>query len=186
MKSEKEKMLEGELYNPLDSVLRKERYHAKITFQKINSLNEDQIKIRKELFNELLGTTSKRFWIEPPFFCDYGYNIIIGENVFINYNCCILDVCKVIIGDNCMLAPSVQIYTASHPLDAKSRNSGLEFGKPVTIGNNVWIGGNATICPGVNIGDNAVIAAGAVVIKDVEPNTLVGGNPAKLIKHIDN
>lgn len=186
MKSEKEKMLAGEYYNPFDGELQKERYKAKLLFQKINSLNEDHLKERKNLLKELVVNAGKNYWIEPPFYCDYGYNITLGNNVFINYNCCILDVCEVTIGDNCMLAPSVQIYTATHPLEAQARNSGVEFGKAVTIGNNVWIGGNATICPGVTIGDNAVIAAGAVVVKNVEANTLVGGNPAKFIKHIEN
>lgn len=184
--TEKEKMIKGLMYNPLDSVLSKERYKARKLFQEINSLNEDSAKKRKHLFIELFGETKKNFWIEPPFYCDYGYNITLGDKVFMNFGCCILDVAPVSIGAHTMLAPNVQIYTATHPLEAEARNSGLEFAKPITIGKNVWIGGNATICPGVTIGDGAVIGAGAVVTKDVEADTFVGGNPAKFIKRIDN
>ena len=184
--TEKEKMIKGMMYNPLDSVLSKERYNARKLFQEINALNEDSAKKRKELFVELFGDTTKNFWIEPPFYCDYGYNISLGNKVFMNFGCCILDVAPVTIGANTMLAPIVQIYTATHPLEAEARNSGLEYAKPIFIGKNVWIGGNATICPGVTIGDGAVIGAGAVVTKNVEANTFVAGNPAKFIKRIDN
>lgn len=122
--------------------------------------------------------------MKPTFRCDYGYNIHVGENFFANYDCVILDVCQVTIGDNCMLAPRVCIYTATHPLDAPTRISGLEYGREVKIGDNVWIGGSAVIVPGVTIGNNVVIAAGAVVTKDVPDNVVVGGNPAKIIKHL--
>lgn len=122
-------------------------------------------------------------YIEPTFRCDYGYNIFLGNNFFANFDCVMLDVCPIRIGDNCMLAPGVHIYTATHPIDPVARNSGAELGKPVTIGNNVWIGGRAVINPGVTIGDNVVVASGAVVTKGVPDNVVVGGNPARIIKN---
>lgn len=179
-------MLSGQMYNPLDPVLIAEREAAKLLFQEINRLDETQKKKRDKLLYSLFGKVGKNLWIEPPFYCDYGYNISVGYNVFMNYNCCILDVMPVTIGDRVMLAPNVQIYTATHPLNAKERNSGKEFAKPITIGNDVWIGGGAIICPGVTIGNGAVIGAGAIVTKDVPDNVMVGGNPAKVIKTIDN
>jgi len=184
--TEKEKMLAGLMYNSLDPVLVKEREEARLLFQEINKMNETQKQRRNQLLYSLLGKAGKNLWIEPPFYCDYGYNITVGYNVFMNYNCCILDVMPVTIGDRVMIAPNVQIYTATHPLNAKERNSGREFAKPITIGNDVWIGGGAIICPGVSIGNAVVIAAGAVVTKDVPDNVLVGGNPAKIIREIDN
>lgn len=184
--TEKEKMLSGNMYLPNDPILLEERRRARLMFQEINSLNETEKEKRLTLFYSLLGQAGKDLYIEPPFFCDYGYNIIAGENVFINYNCCILDVMPVVLGNNVMIAPNVQIYTATHPLEAKARNSGREFAKPITIGDNVWIGGGAIICPGVTIGNGSVIAAGAVVVKDVPVNVLVGGNPARVLKTIPN
>lgn len=184
--TEKEKMLSGNMYLPNDPILLEERHRARLMFQEINSLNDTEKEKRLTLFYSLLGQAGKNLYIEPPFFCDYGYNIIAGENVFINYNCCILDVMPVVLGNNVMIAPHVQIYTATHPLEAKSRNSGREFAKPITIGNDVWIGGGAIICPGVTIGNGAVIAAGAVVVKNVPNHVLVGGNPAKVIRNIED
>ncbi len=184
--TEKQKMISGELYTPKDPQLLKERQDAQLLFQEFNTLDETKKAQRQKLMLLLLGSSKSNLVIEPPFYCDYGYNIHIGENVFINYNCCILDGCPVTIGDNCMFGPNVQIYTASHPLEYKARNSGQEFSKPITIGNNVWIGGNATICPGVIIGNGAVIGAGAVVTKDVKESVLVAGNPARFIKSINN
>ena len=184
--TEKNKMLSGELYNPNDRTLADERHHARILFHKINALGDEHKKERNELFYKLMPNAKKGLWIEPPFYCDYGYNIHTGKNVFFNFNCCILDVMKVEIGNQVLIGPNVQIYTATHPLDAKTRNSLLEFAKPVTIGNDVWIGGGAIICPGVTIGDGVVIAAGAVVTKSVPKNVVVGGNPAKIIKEIDS
>jgi maltose O-acetyltransferase len=184
--TEKLKMLSGELYNPNDSVLVSERHRARILFQKINQLSDDSKKERKQLLHQLLENSGKGLWVEPPFYCDYGYNIHTGKNVFFNFNCVILDVMKVEIGDHVLVGPNVQIYTATHPLDAKTRNSWLEYAKPIKIGNDVWIGGGAIIYPGVSIGDGAVIAAGAIVNKDVPANVVVGGNPAKIIKEIDN
>jgi len=183
--TEKEKMLSGMLYNPNDPELLSERHRARLLFQKINNTSEDHIKERNSLIYELIGERGKGLYIEPPFYCDYGTNIKFGNRVFINFNCCILDVMKVDIGDDVLIGPNVQIYAATHPLDAKTRASWLEFAKPVRIGNNVWIGGGAIICPGVTIGNRAVIGAGAVVTKDVPDDVVIGGNPAKIIKKIE-
>ncbi|MBT8189850.1 MAG: sugar O-acetyltransferase [Saprospiraceae bacterium] len=184
MRSEKEKMLSGALYNALDPTLTKERYRARMLFQKINSLTEDKKEERDKCFYELFGKAGKNLWIEPPFYCDYGYNIMVGDNCFMNYNCVILDVCEVRMGNNVMIGPNVQIYTATHPLDPKERSNGLENGKPVSIGNDVWIGGGAILCPGVSIGDGTTIGAGAVVTRDIEAYTFAAGNPAKVIKKL--
>ena len=184
--TEKERMIAGEMYNPADPELVTERHQARLLFQEINSLNEDAVEKRNKLLNTLINNAGMNLYIEPPFYCDYGSNIIVGDNVFMNFNCCILDVCKVTIGNNCMFAPNVQIYTATHPLEAKARNSGREYANPITIGNNVWIGGNATICPGVTIGNNVVIGAGAVVTKSFPDDVFIAGNPAKMIKKIIN
>lgn len=166
-----------------DDTLRADRLRARHLVHRYNHTAPDEKAERRALFADLLGQ-SEGAYIEPSFRCDYGYNIYLGNNFYANFDCVMLDVCPVRIGDNCMLAPGVHIYTATHPLDATERNSGLEYGKPVTIGDNVWIGGRAVINPGVTIGDNAVIASGAVVTKDVPANAVVGGNPAKIIKMI--
>ena len=186
MKSEKEKMLAGKLYNPNDKELIAERHEARLKFRKINTITNNDTKGTNRLFKELFGKTGKGLFIEPPFYCDYGYNIKLGNQVFMNYNCCILDVVEVNIGNRVMFGPNVQLYTATHPLNAKTRATWLELGKPITIGDDVWIGGGAIVCPGVTIGNGAVIGAGAVVTKDVPDHVLVGGNPAKIIKKIDN
>ncbi|PKG23787.1 maltose acetyltransferase domain-containing protein [Niallia nealsonii] len=180
MKTEKEKMLAGELYFP-DEELGRDHIRAR---QILAEFNGSLVENRSDLLKSLFGKTGENCCVKPNFNCDYGFNIHVGENFFANYDCIILDVCKVTIGNNCMLAPRVCIYTATHPLDAETRTSGLEYGKPVTIGDNVWIGGNAVIAPGVTIGKNVVIAAGAVVVRDVPDNVVVGGNPAKVIKQV--
>ncbi|MBW7644110.1 sugar O-acetyltransferase [Geobacillus thermoleovorans] len=182
MKTEKEKMVAGHLYNPADPELVKERERARRLVRLYNETLETEYEKRTALLKELFGSTGERLFIEPNFRCDYGYNIHVGENFFMNFDGVILDVCEVRIGDHCFIGPGVYIYTATHPLDPHERNSGLEYGKPVVIGHNVWIGGRAVINPGVTIGDNAVIASGAVVTKDVPANAVVGGNPAKVIK----
>jgi len=184
--TEKEKMLAGQMYNPNDKELIKERLKARVILQKINSVHDAKKKEQNIWFAKLLEQSTKGLWIEPPFYCDYGYNIKVGKNVFLNFNCCILDVMEVKMGNNIMIGPNVQIYTATHPLDAKTRSSWLEYAKPVIIGNDVWIGGGAIICPGVSIGNGAVIGAGSVVTKSVPDNIVVAGNPAKFIKNIDN
>lgn len=181
MSEEKQKMIAGELYRPSDETLRAERLQARHMIHRYNHTEPDAKSERQALLNDLLGQIEGAY-IEPTFRCDYGYNIYLGKGFYANFDCVMLDVCPIIIGDNCMLAPGVHIYTATHPLDATERNSGLELGKPVTIGHNVWIGGRAVINPGVTIGDNVVVASGAVVTKDVPANVVVGGNPAKIIK----
>ncbi|MEM7186830.1 MAG: sugar O-acetyltransferase [Bacteroidota bacterium] len=184
--TEKQKMLAGEMYNPMDDLLVKERLEARLLFQKINAITEDRKAERDALFYELMGEAGTDLYIEPPFYCDYGYNIKLGKQVFMNYNCCVLDVMEVRIGNNVMFAPNVQLYTATHPLEAKARNSGREYAKPITIGNDVWIGGGAIVCPGVTIGNGVVVGAGAVVTKDVPDNVFVAGNPARIIREIEN
>ncbi|RUS42438.1 maltose O-acetyltransferase [Cohnella sp. AR92] len=185
-KTEKEKMIAGELYLAFDPELTKDRLNARRLTRLYNQTLETDDDARKQLLKELFGSTGNNYYVEPTFRCDYGYNIHVGDNFYANFDCVFLDVCEIRIGDNCFLAPGVHIYTATHPLEAKERISGAEFGKPVTIGDNVWIGGRAVINPGVKIGNNSVIASGAVVTKDVPDNVVVGGNPARVIKTIDN
>ena len=184
MKTEKAKMLNGELYNAADKELLKERLNARRLTRLYNQTIETDDNMRIELLKELFGSTGNNLYIEPTFRCDYGYNIHLGENFYANFDCVFLDVCEIRIGDNCIIAPGVHIYTATHPLDPTERISGVEYGKPVTICNNVWIGGRSVINPGVTIGNNVVIASGAVVTKDVPDNVVVGGIPAKIIKEI--
>lgn len=185
MKTEKDKMLAGEMYNPTDPVLLKEREEARRKVRIYNQTLETEEEKRTKLLKELLGSTGENISMEPNIRFDYGYNTHVGENFYANFDCTILDVCQVRFGDNCMLAPGVQIYTATHPLDPTKRNSGKEYAKPITFGNNVWIGGSAIINPGVTVGDNVVIASGAVVTKGVPDNVVVGGNPARIIKQIE-
>lgn len=184
LRTEKEKMLNGELYHAGDMELTKDRLRARKLSRLFNKTTETEDNLRIELLKELFGSTGDNIYIEPSFKCDYGYNIHVGENFYANFDCVILDVCEVRMGDHCLLAPGVHIYTATHPLDATERRSGLELGKPVSIGNNVWIAGRAIINPGVTIGNNVVIASGAVVTKDVPDNVVVGGNPARIIKNV--
>ncbi|RAK11870.1 maltose O-acetyltransferase [Halanaerobium saccharolyticum] len=185
MKSEKEIMLAGEMYNPQNEELMEERKKAKNLCYKYNNLAPSAEEKKKLILQKLLKT-EKNPYIEPNFYCDYGYNITVGENFYANHNCVFLDVNTIIIGDNVMLGPAVQLYTATHPVEEKERNSGRELGFPIVIGDNVWIGGGVIVQPGVTIGDNSVVGAGAVVTKDVPANVFVGGNPAKIIKEIDN
>lgn len=182
MKTEKEKMLQGELYNASDKELVEERIHARKLTGLYNQMDREA---RYTLLKQLFGSLGAATYVEPPFRCDYGYNIHVGENFYANFDCVILDECCVIIGKNCSLGPGVHIYTATHPLDAQERIQGLEYGKPVTIGDNVWIGGKAVINPGRTIGKNVVIASGSIVTKDIPDNVVVGGNPAKILKYLD-
>ena len=185
--SEKEKMLLGELYDAnYNEELQKERLRAKDICFEYNNIKPSNYSKREELIKELFGKTGEKFLIEQSFFCDYGYNIEIGENFYSNHNLVILDANKVTFGDNVFIAPNCGFYTAGHPLDFKTRNSGLEYAKPISIGNNVWIGGNVIVLPGVTIGDNTVIGAGSVVTKDIPSNVVAVGNPCRVIKEINN
>ena len=184
MKSEKQKMLNGENYNAGDEELVKERMKARKAVREFNDISEDEAEKREEKIREIFGQAGKNIYVESHFKCDYGYNISVGDNFYANFDCVLLDVCPIEIGDNCFLAPGVHIYTATHPLDAAERTSGIESAKPVKIGDNVWIGGRAVINPGITIGNNVVVASGSVVVKDIPDNVLVGGCPAKIIKKI--
>lgn len=184
MRSELEKMQAGELYDPCDPELGAARLRARQLSRRFSAMPDDDGKGRISLLRELFGSVGEGSWVEPEFRCDYGFNIHVGRRFFANFNCVILDVCEVHIGDDCLIGPQVGIYTAMHPLDATERSSGREYGRPVTIGNQVWIGGGAIINPGVTIGDRAVIASGAVVTKDVPADTVVGGNPAVVLRSL--
>ena len=185
MKTEKEKMLAGELYLPTCAELTRDRALAKEALFEYNNLSPSDMEKRNALLRRLLGSTGKEFLIEQPFRCDYGYNIHIGENFYANMGCVILDEAKVVFGDNVFLAPSVGIYTAGHPENVERRNAGIEYALPVTVGNNVWIGGNVVIVPGVTIGDNSIIGAGSVVTKDIPAGVVAVGNPCKVLRPID-
>ncbi len=187
-KSEKEKMLAGELYLATDATLTAERQQAGALCRQLNALPpHEEAAARAAVLRELLGTCdAAQTFIEPTFHCDYGYNIHLGTNFYANCDLVILDVCKVAIGRNCLIGPRVGIYTATHPLDARERRAGLEFGRPITIGNNVWIGGGAIINPGVTIGDDVVIGSGAVVTRDVDDGWLAIGVPARPTRKLGN
>lgn len=182
--TEQEKMAAGLWFNPADKALAAQRQHAKALCVQMNQHGPLPFKAHQQQAGQLFGKLGSCY-IEPNFFCDYGYNIELGKNFYANHHCIILDAAKVRIGDDVLLGPGVQIYTVTHPLDAAQRKTGLEKGLAVTIGNSVWIGGGAIILPGVSIGDGAVVAAGAVVTKDVPASVVVAGNPAKVIKTLD-
>lgn len=184
--TEKEKMTKGLAYDPLDKELISGRLRARKLCKEILEIPMDKEKQRRHLFKELLGSTGGRFYIENPFICDYGYNIHWGENSYANFGCIILDSAPVHIGKNVMMAPRVQLLTASHPLEYKARNSGVEFAKTIHIGDNVWIGAGVIVNPGITIGNNAVIGSGSVVTKDVPENVVAAGNPCRILKNIDN
>jgi len=177
--SEKEKMLAGELYQPGDPQLQADHAAAKAWMARYNAALAETPTARRELLAQLLGSVGRNAVVRPPFHCDYGYNIHLGDEVFLNFNCVILDVVEVRIGAGTQIGPAVQIYAADHPREAEQRRSGLEFGRPVVIGEHVWIGGGAIILPGVTIGDNALVGAGSVVTRDVPAGATVMGNPAR-------
>lgn len=187
--TEREKMLQGMVYNSRDPELLQMYFHARKLTKELNNLDADLSDERKKILSQLFEHVGNGVWIESPFFCDYGNNISIGDGTFVNMNCTFLDDNKISIGKNGLIAPYVQIYTASHPLKATERivlngntSSYRTTSMPVKIGDNVWIGGNTVICPGVTIGDNATIGAGSVVTKDIPGDTLSFGNPCKVIK----
>ena len=178
-KTEKQKMLAGELYRPGDTALAADQAANKIWMVRYNGSLALPVSERHALLSERLAHVGADVVIRPPFFCDYGYNISLGDGVFLNFNCVILDVVEVSIGDRTQIGPAAQIYAADHPRDVEMRRTGLEFGRPVRIGRDVWIGGGAIILPGVTIGDGAVVGAGSVVTRDVGAGVTVAGNPAR-------
>ena len=177
-------MLSGGPYDASDPQLKRERLRARELCHRLNSLSAETFEEEsKYLIEQLLGEKSD-LYITPPFQCDYGTNISVGENVYFNFNCVVLDVVKITIGDNVLFGPNVQLLAASHPINALERRSGLEFGRGIEIGDDVWVGGGVILCPGVKVGEGAVIGAGAVVTKDVLPNTVVAGNPCEVVKNL--
>jgi maltose O-acetyltransferase len=183
MKSERERMLAGEMYDPGDPGLVAGRERARDLCWALNATREAEKDERRRILRELFGAGGDTVWMQPPFFCDYGSNIELGERVFFNFNCVVLDVCPVRVGSFTLFGPAVQIYTAMHPLDAEQRRR-EEFGKPVEIGSDVWVGGGAIILPGVKIGSRAVVGAGSVVTRDVPEGVLAAGNPCRVIREI--
>lgn len=185
MLSEKEKSRRGELYDANnDAELLAERMACKDICHRYNSILPSDTRQREAVIRNLFGKTGERFLIEQPFFCDYGYNIEIGENFYANVNCVILDEAKVTFGDNVFIAPGCGFYTAGHPFDVAQRNSGLEYARPITIGHNVWIGAQVCVLPGVTIGYNCVIGAGSVVNKNIPAGSLAAGNPCRIIRKL--
>lgn len=182
-KTEKEKMIAGELYFANDPELVADRMFARSQSQIINQA--ESAELRSQLLKETFGRTGKKIYMEPVINFDYGYNIFVGENFYANFNCTFLDVSTIEIGDNCMFAPNVQLYTATHPLHPVKRNSGLEYAKPIKIGNNVWLGGGVIVTPGVTLGDNVVVGAGSVVTKSFPDNVVIAGNPARIIETVE-
>ena len=183
--SEKDKMLAGELYDAnYDKELINDRYKAKDICYKYNNLKPSDIEGKDRIIKSLFAKIGKQIIVEQNFWCDYGYNISVGENFYMNHNCIILDCAKVEFGDNVFIAPNCSFYTAGHPLDYETRNKGLEYAKPIKVGNNVWIGGNVVVLPGVTIGDNVVIGAGSIVTKDIPSNVVAVGNPCRVIKKL--
>jgi len=183
MRTEKDKMLAGEQYDPFDSELARARERARDLCQDLNATREKDQEVRRRILLELFGKGGESVWMQPPFYCDYGSNILLGERVFFNFNCIVLDVSPVKIGDFTLFGPAVQIYTATHPMNAEQRRK-HEFAKPIEIGSDVWVGGGAIICPGVKIGSKAVIGAGSVVTRDIPDRVLAVGNPCRVVREI--
>ena len=183
MKSERHKMLAGELYDPMDPELVHSRMQARDLCQALNATRETALDERRRILSKLLGKGADTVWMQPPFYCDYGSNIELGERVFFNFNCVVLDVCVVSIGSFTLFGPAVQIYTPMHPWNAELRRR-EEFGKPVEIGSDVWVGGGAIILPGVRIGSRAVIGAGSVVTRSIPERVFAAGNPCRVIREI--
>ncbi|HMS82200.1 MAG TPA: sugar O-acetyltransferase [Nitrospira sp.] len=183
-KTEKMKMLTGELYRSADAELVAEIRRAQGVLARYNATAEEEAGERVTLLRTLLGSCGDNTVIRPIFACDYGYNIRLGRNTFINYQCVFLDCAPIEIGDDAQIGPAVQLYTAEHPLDAETRRAGLESARPIRIGRDVWIGGGAIVLAGVNVGDECVIGAGSVVVHDVPSGSVVAGNPARVIRTV--
>ncbi|CAJ1944541.1 unnamed protein product [Cylindrotheca closterium] len=185
--TEEEKMLKGELYQAFDPVLLEQRQKAKLLCFQLNQTSPLEVEARQQIVQELLPNSkdSKNIWIESPFHVDYGIHLHVGDNFYANHGCTILDCNACTVGNNCLLAPHVCISAATHPIDPVLRSSGAEITAPITIGDNAWIGANATVCPGVTLGNNVVVGAGAVVTKSFGDNVVIGGVPAKVIRHLE-
>jgi maltose O-acetyltransferase len=183
MPTERERMLAGELYDAMDPELVAMRARARDLCQDLNATREAQPDERRQILRALFAAGGDSVWMQPPFYCDYGANIELGERVFFNFNCIVLDVCRVRIGSFTLFGPSVQIYTPMHPVNAAARR-GREFGKPIDIGADVWVGGGALILPGVRIGSRTIIGAGSVVTRDVPDDVFAAGNPCRVIRRI--
>lgn len=184
--SEREKMLAGELYDPLDPALCADRRRARLLCRELNRTGDDETSERARLLRALIPASGAGVCIEPPFYCDYGSNITLGDRVFFNFNCVVLDVAPVRIGSGVLFGPAVQIYAATHPLRAAERRTGLEAGKPVEIGDETWIGGGTIVCPGVRVGARCVIGAGSVVTRDIGDDVFAAGNPCRVVRAIDS
>jgi maltose O-acetyltransferase len=183
MKTQRQRMVTGDLYDPLDPELVAARAHARDLCQALNATREAEQEERRRILRQLFGAGGDSVWIQPPFYCDYGSNIELGERVFFNFNCVVLDVCPVQIGKFTLFGPAVQIYTAMHPFNAEQRRR-EEFGRRVEIGSDVWVGGGAIILPGVRIGSRAVIGAGSVVTRDIPKGVFAAGNPCRVVREI--
>ncbi len=181
MRTEKEKMVAGELYRPADAELQAELAATKLWLLRLNASFAEPAAERHRILRERMAAVGTDTVIRPPFFCDYGFNIRLGDDVFLNYNCVLLDVATISIGDRTQIGPAVQIYAADHPRETDIRREGLELGRAVVIGSDVWIGGGAIVLPGISIGDGAVVGAGSVVTKNVRPGVTVAGNPARTL-----
>lgn len=183
MKTELEKMVAGELYNALDAEIVRRRERSRELQWALNATLETEQERRRELLTELLGSGGDSVWIQPPFFCDYGSNIYLGKKVYFNFNCVVLDVAPVTIGEHTMFGPAVQIYTATHPLNPHERRK-KELAKPISIGHDCWIGGGAIFLPGVTVGDNTIVGAGSVVTRSIPSNVVAAGNPCKVLREL--
>ena len=181
--SERDKMLAGQPYDPMDAHLVAARDRARDLCQDLNATRERDQEGRRRILRELFGRCGDSVWMQPAFFCDYGSNVLLGERVFFNFNCVVLDVCRVTIGDYTLFGPAVQIYTATHPMNAELRRR-QEFAKPITVGSDVWVGGGAVLCAGVTIGSRTVIGAGSVITRDIPEGVFAAGNPCRVIREI--
>ena len=183
LRTEREKMLAGELYDPLDADLVAARERARDLCMALNATKEAEADARRRILVDLFGAGGDTAWMQPPFYCDYGANIRLGERVYFNFNCVVLDVAEVTVGDYTLFGPAVQIYTAMHPMDHAARRL-QEYARPIAVGADVWVGGGAILCPGVTIGSRSVIGAGSVVTRDVPDDVFAAGNPCRVIRPI--
>lgn len=182
--SEKEKMISGEMYFPFEKNLVQDRGKAKDLCFKLNNISPSKLEKRRSVIKQLFGKCDEDTIVESNFFCDYGYNIFVGSNFYVNHNCVMLDCAPIKFGNNVLIGPNCGFYTAGHPIDAEERSTFIEYAKPITVGDDVWFGGNVTVLPGVTIGSNVVIGAGSVVTRDIPSNVIAVGNPCKVLRNI--